>query len=285
MQHLAASSRRSVAFGIVLALAAMTLTFLAVLAASVTTPDVAAAQQYAGAAASNDCATTNDVRTFNGSQDQTTEPFNISGDRFRIAFRTERAGGSPRLEVTVLDRQGQPTGQSFVVRGGDDGSRIIPLGPGTFRLELRANNVRYNVAVQECRAAAVAATDTTQAITAAQTTAQAANITGAEATTANTAANAADAGNDVTDADAFRCEFFLRVVRDDRGALRNQYQNDELIVQRFEQCISADVLRDTIPKRLLPHTGGLPLIGLAFLGLAAIAVGASVLRAAIRCGR
>src|SRR5215211_1993167 len=281
MQHLAASSRRSVAFGIVLALAAMALTFLAVVVASMTTPDVAAAQQYAGAAASNDCATTNDVRTFNGSQDQMTEPFNITGDRFRIAFRTERSGGSPRLEVAVLNRQGQPTGQSFVVRGGDDGSRIIPLGPGTFRLELRANNVRYNVAVQECRAAAVANADTTQAITAAQTTAQAANITGTEATTSNTAANAGD----VRDADAFRCEFFLRVVRDDRGALRNQYQNDELIVHRFEQCISADVLKDTIPNRLLPHTGGLPLIGLAFLGLAAIAVGASVLRAAIRCGR
>jgi len=280
MQHLAASSRRSVAFGIVLALVAMVVTFLAVVVASMTTPDVAAAQQYAGAAASNECATS-DVRTFNGSQDQTTEPFNISGDRFRIAFRTERAGGSPRLEVAVLNEQGQPTGQSFVVRGGDDGSRIILLGPGTFRLELRADNVRYNVAVQECRAAAVANTDTTQAITAAQTTAQAANITGTEATTSNTAANAGD----VRDADAFRCEFFLRVVRDDRGALRNQYQNDELIVHRFEQCISADVLKDTIPNRLLPHTGGLPLIGLAFLGLAAIAVGASVLRAAIRRGR
>jgi hypothetical protein len=74
-------------------------------------------------------------------------------------------------------------------------------------------------------------------------------------------------------------------VRDDRGALRHQYQNDELIVQRFEQCISADVLRDTIPKRLLPGTGGLPLLGLAALGLASIVAGASVLGAGIRRGR
>jgi hypothetical protein len=46
------------------------------------------------------------------------------------------------------------------------------------------------------------------------------------------------------------------VVRDDRGALRHQYQDDELIVHRFEQCISADVLSDTIPNKLLPNTGG-----------------------------
>jgi uncharacterized repeat protein (TIGR01451 family) len=121
--------------------------------------------------------------------------------------------------------------------------------------------------------------------TAETTTAEATtSATGAEATTSDTAANAADAG-DVRDADAFRCEFFLRVVRDDRGALRHQYHDDELIVQRFEQCISADVLTDTIPNRLLPGTGGLPLIGLAALGLASIVAGASVLGAGIRRGR
>jgi len=52
----------------------------------------------------------------------------------------------------------------------------------------------------------------------------------------------------------------LRVVRDDRGALKQQYQNDELIVHRFEQCISADVLTDTIPNKLLPNTGGPPVL-------------------------
>jgi hypothetical protein len=277
MQHRAVSSHRSVAFGIVLALAAMALSFLAVLAASVTAQDAAAQTQYAQAA-SDECATTSDVRTFNGTQNQLTEPFKITGDRFRLAVNTSGGG---KLEVAVLNEQAQPTGQRFEVRG--DGSKIIPLGPGTFRLELEEHNLRnYSVTVQECRAAVVANTDTTQAITAAQTTAQAANITGAEATTSDTAANAADAGNDVRDADAFRCEFFLRVVRDDRGALRHQYQDDELIVHRFEQCISADVLTDTIPNRLLPGTGGLPLLGLAALGLASIVAGASVLGAGIR---
>jgi len=284
MQHLAASSRRSVAFGIVLALAAMALSFLAVLAASVTAQDAAAQTQYAAAAASDGCATTSDVRTFTGSQNRTTEPFKITGDKFRLVF--EQVSGGSELTVTAFE-EGQSVNDGFVVRGSQGDQKVIPLGPGTFQLDKqeKKDNVRnYSITVQECRAAAVANTDTTQAITAAQTTAQAANITGAEATTSNTAANAADAG-DVTDADAFRCEFFLRVVRDDRGALRHQYQNDELIVQRFEQCISADVLRDTIPKRLLPDTGGLPLLGLAALGLASIVAGASVLGAGIRRGR
>jgi hypothetical protein len=48
----------------------------------------------------------------------------------------------------------------------------------------------------------------------------------------------------------------LEVVRDDQGALRAQYRDDELIVQRFEQCLSEDVLAATIPDRNLSFTGG-----------------------------
>jgi hypothetical protein len=52
----------------------------------------------------------------------------------------------------------------------------------------------------------------------------------------------------------------VRVVRDDRGALRGQYRGDELIVHRVEQCLLDDVLRDTIPNKLLPDTGGPPIL-------------------------
>ena len=59
---------------------------------------------------------------------------------------------------------------------------------------------------------------------------------------------------------SFRWDSFLRVVRDEDGALRGQYLDgrgdDELVVQRFEQCLEADVLADTIPDRTLPFTGG-----------------------------
>ena len=95
-----------------------------------------------------------------------------------------------------------------------------------------------------------------------------------EATTADDGSNA----DGVRDADAFRCEYFLRVVRDDRGALRAQYQDDEVVAQRFEQCISADVIADTIPDRKLPFTGGMPLLFLAAIGIASLVAGAAVLR-------
>jgi hypothetical protein len=67
------------------------------------------------------------------------------------------------------------------------------------------------------------------------------------------------------DSENFQCEFFLRVVRDDRGALRAQYRDDELIVERFEQCLSADVLASTIPDRKLPFTGGPPVLFIPWL--------------------
>jgi hypothetical protein len=88
----------------------------------------------------------------------------------------------------------------------------------------------------------------------------------ADAQTAN------DGSNGDRSADTFRCDFFLHVVRDDQGALDRQYNDDELIVRRFEQCLSEDVLTDTIPHRRLPGTGGpLPLLfggGLLATGLA-----------------
>jgi hypothetical protein len=100
-----------------------------------------------------------------------------------------------------------------------------------------------------------------------------------------TTANGGSGSDSVRNADAFRCEFFLRSVRDDTGALKNQYRGDEVVVQRFEQCLSADVLASTIPDRNLPFTGGMPLLGLAALGLASMVAGASVLRAVTRRGR
>ena len=98
-----------------------------------------------------------------------------------------------------------------------------------------------------------------------------------EATTADANSNA----DGVREADNFRCEFFLRTVRDDTGALRDQYRDDEVIVQRFEQCLSEEVLADTIPDRNLPFTGGALLPsggGLILLVAAAILAGRIIRR-------
>ncbi len=124
--------------------------------------------------------------------------------------------------------------------------------------------------------------------TAEETTSTADPAATSEATAEETAADAA-AGEDANREGSFRCDSFLRVVRDENGALRGQYRDgrgdDELIVQRFEQCLEGDVLRNTIPNRLLPDTGGAPLLGLAAIGLASLVAGASVLVAVTRRGR
>ena len=121
--------------------------------------------------------------------------------------------------------------------------------------------------------------------TAEETTSTADPAATSEATAEETTADAA-AGEDANREGSFRCDSFLRVVRDENGALRWQYRDgdreDELIVQRFEQCLEGDVLRNTIPNRLLPDTGGASLLGLAALGLASMVAGASVLGAVTR---
>ena len=120
-----------------------------------------------------------------------------------------------------------------------------------------------------------------------------------ENTTSETTTSTADAAQEVTaadnnnadrarGADSFRCDFFLRQVSDENGVLFRQYtdgdREDELIVQRFEQCVSGDVLVDTIPDRKLPFTGGMPLLGLVAIGLVSLIAGVAVLRAVLRRG-
>ena len=132
-------------------------------------------------------------------------------------------------------------------------------------------------------AAVAGAQETTTPETTSTTPATNTSTAAQEATTADADSNA---GESVREADNFRCEFFLRTARDDTGALRAQYRDgdrdDELIVQRFEQCVAGDVLADTIPDRRLPFTGGMPLLGLSALGLASLVVGGAMLRAVMR---
>jgi LPXTG-motif cell wall-anchored protein len=127
------------------------------------------------------------------------------------------------------------------------------------------------------------------AVAAQETTGETTDTTADPATTDATADATADAALEDGTANregSFRCDSFLRVVRDENGALRGQYRDgrgdDEQIVQLFEQCLEGDILANTIPNRLLPDTGGAPLLGLAAIGLATLVAGASVLGAVTR---
>jgi hypothetical protein len=76
------------------------------------------------------------------------------------------------------------------------------------------------------------------------------------------------------DRDRDRNRFFGR--RDfGRGAADQQYRSERIVEER--------VIRETIPnKGRLAATGGVPLTGAAFLGLASVGLGVSILRFAIR---
>jgi hypothetical protein len=108
--------------------------------------------------------------------------------------------------------------------------------------------------------------------TTAETTSSASASASASPAETTSSANAQTA--DVNrDADEFRCEFFLHVVRDVRGNVRRQYQDDEQITRRFERCLSKDVIPGTIVKRKLPATGGVPLLVLGFPAIALVGAG------------
>jgi hypothetical protein len=116
--------------------------------------------------------------------------------------------------------------------------------------------------------AAVAQTETTTANTNNADTASANSL--AETTTAN------NGGGANPNSDNFRCEQFLHVVQGDNGALKNQYRGDQTFEHRFEQCLSGNVLANTIPRRNLPFTGGMSLIALTAIGLISLGLGATV---------
>lgn len=68
-----------------------------------------------------------------------------------------------------------------------------------------------------------------------------------------------------------RCEFFLRVVSDDRGNVRHQYRDDELIVRRFEECRGGprrhDSQQETARQRRPPLLLALGALATALVGM------------------
>jgi hypothetical protein len=65
--------------------------------------------------------------------------------------------------------------------------------------------------------------------------------------------------------------------------LNRFHHNDNAVHKQYEKIVEERVIKETIPnKGRLANTGGMPLAGVAFLSLAIVGLGISVLRSAIR---
>jgi hypothetical protein len=276
---------------------------------------VAVQQQQVGVQSHRGCPGSHTEHTIKNSPQRRVVPADIEGGAVRITYEVTNApNANDELEIELRDEDGDIVFLE-TVRGTTSNRQQIRVetDPGRHELKVEADpDVDYFVKLEDCTnvdanndggdgggdgdgdgdggtgdggtgdGTTDDTADTTQDTTTTDTTTTDTTNDALETTTADDANLNAELNR--PDADNFRCDFFLRAVRDDRGALRDQYVGDELIVQRFEQCLSEDVLADTFPDRQLPFTGGMSLLFLGAIGLAAIVAGFLVLRAVTRRG-
>src|SRR5215212_396826 len=217
-------------------------------------------------------------------QDQTTEgrgsqatTGDLNTGSTQTNVKTQNASGA-RVEVDVLNENGQSTGEGFTARGGDDGSEVIQKGPGKFSLDITAVKASYNITVEDCPESCSNPQDR-------------ATFTGRD-----------DRQTDQfkINGNSFRIQFQTDPVNNNGNNNRhhhnrnnnrhhhnrNNNNNDTAAHRQYTSertTVEQSVIKKTIPnKGQLANTGGLPLVGVAFLALAFVGVGISVLRFAIR---
>jgi hypothetical protein len=99
------------------------------------------------------CTNPQPVTTFSGTENQVTAPFDITGESFRLRYETAPNGPDPFLpsvDIEVLNQSGQPIGEGPLIFEGEDGSENILAGPGTFGLEITAEEASYDITVEDC---------------------------------------------------------------------------------------------------------------------------------------
>ena len=188
---------------------------------------------------------------------------------------TRRNNSSARVEVDVLDEDGNRTGDNFTANGGNDVTETVPEGDGFFSLDIRADNASYNIRVEDCDP----------------------NCNNPDFVRTFTGRD--DQRTD--DFEIFGNSFRLRIETDrvdgsnNNNRNRRHHDRDRFHNNRFfgrgadnqqfvsERIVEERVIRETIPdKGRLAATGGVPLTGAAFLGLVSVGLGVSILRFAVR---
>jgi hypothetical protein len=103
------------------------------------------------------CPTPQVVETFSGSNSQITAPFEITGSTFRLTLEAEPVQQGEHASI-FIDSVEEDTGLTVPfgnidvnpVEGQVTETANVLEGPGSFRLEIEANNTRYEVIVEDC---------------------------------------------------------------------------------------------------------------------------------------
>jgi hypothetical protein len=201
---------------------------------------------------STSCQNARNVKTFSGTNSRTSDSFHIDGNHFRLRYTTSRKGGTPvSVKVDVLHANGNSTGDGFTAKNGNDASVNVPEGPGTFKLRITANNASYNITVEDCRGT--------------------------------------NNNNNNNNRHHHNRHHHNRHHHNRHHHNRNNNNNNNNNNAANRQYTSERrTVEDTVIKRTIPNqgqlanTGGVPLVGLAFLALAMVGLGVSVVRFAIR---
>ena len=84
-------------------------------------------------------------------QDLRIGPFSITGERFRLTYETTDLdpAGVPFFDVTVLNASGNEVGGQVIF---DEGTEIetVNQGPGNFTIEARAEDLKYELTIEDC---------------------------------------------------------------------------------------------------------------------------------------
>jgi hypothetical protein len=183
--------------------------------------------------------------------------FRAEGDKIQLTYKTTKLDndGEPFLDVTVLKGNKEVGGR--VIRDQGTEREIVTEAPGRFTMEIRAEDLTYEIIVEDC--------------------------TGEDQSAAN------DQYRDEPDIDDALDT--VDNIEDNLGFGNDLGPGDDLgsgddpgsgTGDGEDASIPEDVITETIPDRPLPDTGGTPLFGLAVIGLACVGLGVAVLRSAIR---
>lgn len=110
----------------------------------------------AGAGGNEGCADPREVETFNGTENQITPSFNITGNTFRLLYDITDLDADPLgdiINIRPVD-DGGPVGGAVTLQDPGNGSQNVLEGPGSFTLEIESNGFEYSVTVEDCTGSA-----------------------------------------------------------------------------------------------------------------------------------